>query len=133
MKSKKQHRVALSAPALDIVKGQLGHHERWVFPGLKQTKHISNMAMLSLLKEMNQDATVHGFRSTFKNWAAERTNFSRQVVEFAMAHVNQDTTESAYLHSDLLEKRFPLMAEWAKYCNTKPLKATVTDLSSKAI
>ena len=132
MKAKKPHRVPLSEAAIKVVEAQQGQDEKWVFPGLREGKHLSNMAMLSLLKDMGKDFTVHGFRSSFKNWAAERTNFPRQVVEFAMAHVNKDTTEAAYLHSDLLEKRLPLMDKWAKHCNTKPIKATVTKLKSKA-
>ena len=70
--------------------------------------------------------------SSFKNWATEKTNFPRQVVEFAMAHVNKDTTEAAYLHSDLLEKRVPLVDQWAKHVNKAPPQGNVTQLKAKA-
>jgi len=128
MKANKDHRVPLSDAAMKIISGQQGLHETWIFPGVRKGKHLSNTAMLELLKGMEKDFTVHGFRSTFKNWAAEQTNFPRQVVEFALAHVNKDTTESAYLHSDLLEKRVPLMDRWAKYCQTKAAKGSVTQI-----
>ena len=132
MKANKAHRVALSEAAVDVLNGQQGQDERWVFPGGQEGKHLSNMAMLELLKDMKKDFTVHGFRSSFKNWTAEQTNFPRQVVEFALAHVNRDTTEAAYLHSDLLAKRIPLMDQWAKHCDKTPAKGNVTQLKAKA-
>jgi len=132
MKANKPHRVPLSDPALKIVTAQQGQHETWVFPGAREGKHLSNMAMLEMLKGMSKDFTVHGFRASFKNWAAEQTNFPRQVVEFALAHVNKDTTEAAYLHSDLLEKRVPLMDQWEKHVNRKPPKGNVVAIKAKA-
>ena len=131
MKANKAHRVPLTDAALKVLKEQQELHDKWVFPGTREGKHLSNMAMLELLKGMEKDFTVHGFRSTFKNWAAERTNFPRQVVEFALAHVNRDTTEAAYLHSDLLEKRAPLMDQWAKHVNRTPPKGNIVSIKAK--
>ena len=69
-------------------------------------------------KQGNRDITVHGFRSTFRDWAAERTNFPREVVEMALAHAVGDKVEAAYRRGDLFEKRRRLMAEWANFCTT---------------
>jgi integrase len=79
------------------------------------------MAMLELLKRMERtDLTVHGFRSTFRDWASERTNYPREVCEMALAHAVGDKVEAAYRRGDLFEKRRRLMTEWAKHCeNTK--------------
>ena len=75
------------------------------------------MAMLALLKRMERpDLTAHGFRSTFRDWAAERTNYPREVVEMALAHVIESKVEAAYRRGDLFAKRASLMAEWAKFC-----------------
>jgi integrase len=79
------------------------------------------MAMASVLRRMERnDITVHGFRSTFRDWAAERTNYPNFVVEMALAHVIGDKVEAAYRRGDLYEKRHRLMTDWAKYCGTKP-------------
>ncbi len=79
------------------------------------------MAMASVLHRMGRDdITVHGFRSTFRDWAAERTSYPNHVVEMALAHVIGDRVEGAYRRGDLFEKRRRLMADWAKYCGTKP-------------
>jgi integrase len=116
MKAGKEHRVPLSPAAIAILKGQQGVHEKWVFPGERGQSCLTNMAMLMLLRDMErEDFTVHGFRSTFRNWAAEQTNFPREVCEQALAHQLKDATEAAYLHTDLLEKRRKLMNQWAKF------------------
>jgi integrase len=91
----------------------------YVFVGGKLGKPLSNMAMMELLRRMDRrDITVHGFRSTFRDWAAERTNFQREVSEMALAHAVGDKVEAAYRRGDLFEKRRRLMAEWTVYCNT---------------
>jgi integrase len=80
--------------------------------------------MAALLKRMDRnDITVHGFRSTFRDWAAERTNYPNHVVEMALAHVIGDKVEAAYRRGDLFDKRWRLMAEWAKYCATPTIRA----------
>jgi len=115
MKSGRPHRVPLSGRALAIVEKQKeGKH---IFPGTRGKNPLSNMAMLKLLERMGIDATVHGFRSTFRDWAAECTHYSREVCEMALAHTVGDQTEAAYRRGDLFEKRRRLMADWAEYCS----------------
>ncbi len=87
----------------------------YVFPGRKAKSPISNMAMLALLRRMGRDVTAHGFRSTFRDWASERTSFPPQVCEMALAHAVEDATEAAYRRGDLFEKRRKLMQAWAGY------------------
>ena len=121
MKAGKEHRVPLSARVLAI----LGDANRirtlggdYVFPGGKAGKPLSNMAMTEVLRRMGRDdITVHGFRSTFRDWAAERTSFPSEVVEMALAHAVGNKVEAAYRRGDLFEKRRQLMTEWATYCN----------------
>ena len=128
MKAGKEHRVPLTAPALAVLKEL--KHERdkfatiraeepspYVFPSPKGDGSLSNMAMLVLLRRMERkDITVHGFRSSFRDWAAEQTNFPREVAEAALAHVLQNRVEAAYRRSDLFDKRRLLMEKWARYC-----------------
>jgi integrase len=118
MKAGKEHRVPLSKPALAILKRlKKSQSGKFVFPGGKAGKPLSNMALLALLERMDRaDLTVHGFRSTFRDWAAERTNFPREVAEHALAHSLKDKVEAAYRRGDLFEKRRRLMDEWAKFC-----------------
>ena len=117
MKSHKPHRVPLSARALAIVSARIEQGGKFVFPGRDQEKPLSNMAMLKLLERMEQgDITVHGFRSSFRDWAAECTNYPREVCEMALAHAIGSDVEAAYRRGDLFEKRRRLMNDWAKYC-----------------
>jgi integrase len=89
----------------------------FVFPGQARNKPLSNKAMERVLHRMNiQDATVHGFRSSFRDWAGNVSSFPREVVETALAHVIGDKAEQAYRRSDALEKRRKLMDAWAAYC-----------------
>lgn len=123
MKAKRDHRVPLSGRALSIVSEATAtttDDSAFVFPGGKRGKPLSNMAMDAVLRRMSYKdrATVHGFRSTFRDWAAERTNFPSEVVEMALAHAVGDKVEAAYRRGDLFEKRRRLMAEWAGYCTT---------------
>lgn len=119
MKGGREHRVPLSAPALVILKGQMqarADGEVYVFPSGRQGVPLSNMAMLKLLERMGYDVTVHGFRSTFRDWAAEVTSFPNHVVEMALSHAVGDKVESAYRRGDLFQKRRQLMDAWARYC-----------------
>jgi integrase len=123
MKTKKEHRVPLPDRAIAILKA-LPREGDYVFPGGRAGAAISNMAMAQLLKRMDRlDITVHGFRSTFRDWAAEQTNYPNHVVEMALAHVIGDKVEAAYRRGDLFVKRARLMTDWAKYCVTKPIDA----------
>ncbi len=120
MKAKKPHRVPLSARAVELllkakVSGaQMGDTSGLVFPGTKAGKPISDMTLTKLVKAMGYDVHVHGFRSTFKVWAQERTNMPREVTEAVLAHTIQNKAEAAYARSDLFEKRRRLMASWAE-------------------
>lgn len=118
MKGKREHRVPLSAPAVKLLGGlSKGGTEGYVFVGRKPGTRLSSMAMLMLLRRMKKlDITVHGFRSTFRDWAAERTSYPREVAEMALAHAVGDKVEAAYRRTDLVDKRRRLMAEWAKFC-----------------
>ncbi len=118
MKAGREHRVPFSSRAVAILR----HLERmkigdFVFPGQARDKPISNMAMEMILRRMKVDhATVHGFRSSFRDWAGNVSNFPRELIETALAHVIGDKAEQAYRRSDALEKRRLLMDEWAAYC-----------------
>lgn len=121
MKAGKEHRVPLSAAALAIVEAmQEARESAFVFPGGKKGQPLSNMAMLKLLKRMGCDnLTAHGFRSTFRDWAAESTGFPSEVVEMALAHTVADKVEAAYRRGDLFLKRRQLMDAWATYCDAE--------------
>ncbi len=120
MKKGKEHRVPLSDDVF-VLLNQLKGFElstQWVFPSpMKPDQHLSNMAMLSLLKKgLNRpDITVHGFRSTFRDWAGETTSHEREVIEHALAHQLADETEAAYQRGDYFEKRKQLMADWGAF------------------
>jgi integrase len=117
MKAGREHRVPLSARALEILTA-LPREGAFVFPGAKANRPLSNMAMLELLRGMSADGyVVHGFRSSFRDWAGEQTNFPRDVAEAALAHANADKTEAAYRRGDALEKRRKLMEAWARFCD----------------
>jgi integrase len=103
-----------------------------VFPG-DRTAALSNMALLMLLRRMGYGSlTVHGFRSTFRDWAAEQTNIANEVAEMALAHAVSDKTEAAYRRSDLFEKRRKLMDAWASYCDKGLSRAEVIRLRPRA-
>jgi len=118
MKAGREHRVPLSGRAISIVKTLLkSKRGAFVFPGQSPDKPLSSMAMEMMLRRMKIDnATVHGFRSTFRDWAGNVSNFPREIVETALAHVIGDKAEQAYRRSDALEKRRKLMEAWAAYC-----------------
>jgi len=134
MKAGEQHRVPLSKAAMRLIAGAIPEDgSPYVFPGAKEGRPLSNMAGLQLLKRMGYgEFTVHGFRSTFRDWAAEQTNFPREVAEAALAHKLKDKTEAAYQRSDVLEKRAKLMQAWADYCSREVLPATVTEMKNRA-
>jgi integrase len=94
---------------------------------------MSNMTMLMLLRRMKRnDLTVHGFRSTFSDWAAERTAYPREVVEMALAHAVENKVEAAYRRGDLFEKRRKLMADWAAFCTVALDTGRVVPIRSRA-
>ena len=127
IKAGREHRVPLSAPALAIIKKQAKVKEgEFVFPGGKSRKPLSTNALLALLKRMERsDLTAHGFRSTFRDWAAEQTNYARDVAEMALAHTIGDKVEAAYRRGDLFKKRERMMEDWAKACGLVAKPGTV--------
>ena len=132
-KSGRPHRVPLSRQAIKLLSGlAVEQGSVFVFPGGKEGRPLSNMAGLVLLRRMGLgEYTVHGFRSTFRDWAAEQTNYPRELAEAALAHVIKDKTEAAYARSDLLEKRARLMQAWADYCDRVATAAAVTPIRAR--
>jgi integrase len=123
MKIGKAHTVPLSDRAVEILKALPRVHGcDYLFPGAKAGQSINRFAMLELLRQMRPDVTVHGFRSTFRDWCGDRTNFPRDVVEAALAHRIADQVEAAYRRGTALEKRRRLMADWARFL-AKPAAA----------
>jgi integrase len=131
MKAGKEHRVPLSDAAVAILKA-LPRKGAYVFAGAREGSPLSNMALLMTLRRMERgELTTHGFRSTFRDWAAERTSFPAEVAEMALAHAVGDKVEAAYRRGDLFEKRRQLADAWAKFCtqpapagdNVRPIRA----------
>lgn len=122
MKMRHEHRAPLSRTARTILDAMLEIKQSdYVFPGNVESKPLSNMALLMTLRRMKRsDLTAHGFRSTFRDWAAEKTSFAREVAEMALAHAIEDKVEAAYRRGDLFDKRKRLMEAWAKYAMTVP-------------
>ena len=120
MKAGREHRVPLSPRAMEIV-GVMAkpRTEGHLFPGPKPGKPLSSMAMAMLLRRMKAEITVHGFRSTFRDWASETTGFPHEVCEMALAHTIGNKAEAAYRRGDLFDKRRKLMEAWAGYCGRR--------------
>ncbi len=119
MKAGREHRVPLSTPVLALLQElSLTAPSVFVFPGLRTGKPLSNMAMDKTLRDARAEFTTHGFRSTFRDWAAERTSFPHELCEMALAHIVSDKTEAAYRRGDMLDKRRELMTAWAVFCET---------------
>ena len=132
MKSGKEHRVPLTSHALAVLEtvrelsaGKEQQAESYAFPGLKDGQPLSNMAFLMLLRRMGRaDITAHGFRSTFRDWAAEATNFPGEIAEMCLAHTVGSDVERAYKRTDLFEKRLRLLQMWAEFALPAPNSAT---------
>jgi len=119
-KQGREHRVPLSGQAIGIVEEMKRRREsNFVFPGQRPGKPLSHVAMAKVLERLGVDATVHGMRSAFRDWAGNETNFAREVAEAALGHVIGDSAERAYRRGDALEKRRALMQAWADYCVQK--------------
>lgn len=116
MKMKKEHRVPLSAAALELLRElQREDGAELVFPAAKGGQ-LSDMTLSTVLRRMEVPAVPHGFRSTFRDWCAEKTNYPRDAAEMALAHAIGDKVEAAYRRGDLFDKRVEMMSEWANYC-----------------
>jgi integrase len=135
MKGNREHRVPLSKPVvmlLDALK-TIAKTGDFVFPGASAAKPMSNMAMLKRLKRMGRsDLTVHGFRSTFRDWAAEQTAFPAEVAEAALAHAVGDKVEAAYRRGDLFEKRRKLMTAWASFASNADERGKIVPIREAA-
>src|ERR1700674_277316 len=125
MKSKKEHRVPLPGAAVALLQGlprEDGNPR--VFIGSRRGAGLGPAAMSSVLARLGRgDVTVHGFRSAFRDWAAERTNFANHIVEAALAHSIGSAVERAYQRSDLFDLRRKLLEAWARYCASSPAAA----------
>lgn len=127
MKAGREHRVPLSSSAMEIVREFLAGREKpdpagLVFPGARRGTKLSQMALAMALRRRRPGFTVHGFRSSFRDWAGDATGFPREVAEAALAHAVGDGAERAYRRSDALEKRRKLMDAWDRYLNTPTTK-----------
>ncbi len=121
MKEAREHRVPLVDRCIEIFDEMEKFSARygWLFPARDPRETLSNMAMTECLRQLGDDATVHGFRSTFSDWAHDATEFPRELTEAALAHVVGDEVERAYRRSDALERRRVLMQDWATFCDGK--------------
>jgi integrase len=131
MKAKKDHRVPLCDRVIAILKA-LPRESDFVFLGKSKGRALGHSGMRQQLKRMQRaDITVHGFRSTFRDWAAERTGYANHVIEMALAHTIGSAVEAAYRRGDLFEKRRKLMDAWTAFCMTPQRVATVTPIRAQ--
>jgi integrase len=131
MKAGREHRIPLSNRAVTIITKMLaGRQCDFVFPSPKGNRGMSNGALLAVIKDMPDFAAYvpHGFRSTFRDWAAEKTGFANETLELALAHTIRDKTEAAYRRQDQLGKRAKLMEQWSGYVDREPSIATVSSI-----
>jgi integrase len=135
MKAEVEHRIPLSDQALAVLRhAAVEKVNDVVFYGQKPGRELSNMALLMMLRRMGRDdITTHGFRSTFRDWAAERTTAPREVAEAALAHTINNKVEAAYRRSDLFEKRRALMQQWGSFCDQQASGATVIPLRTARV
>ncbi len=123
MKMQRSHRVPRSARAMEILAEaeEVRDASGLVFPSVR-SKVLSDMTLSKLVKELGFDADIHGFRTSFRTWAQERTNYPREVAEAALAHKTGDAVEQAYARSDLFEKRRKMMESWAAFLSETDAK-----------
>jgi len=131
MKAQREHRVPLSKAAIQILKAlPVGEPHEYVFPSTQKGKRLSDMTLSAVMKRLNKsEFTVHGFRSSFRDWASEKTNHTSEAIEMALAHTIQNAVEAAYRRGDLVEKRRELMNDWARYCETLPSQNNVISIN----
>lgn len=131
MKSTKVHRVPLTKQAIGLLKS-LPSRDGYLFPSARDgwRKPMAVTEMWRILKVLRPDKTVHGLRSSFRQWCAECTNYPRELAEVSLAHVTASSTEQAYQRSDLLDKRRPLMQAWADHCEKVNVSANVVGIRS---
>jgi integrase len=119
MKAKKEHRVPLCKRSLELLAIAKAMDPDSIYLFSRNGKRLSNMAMPMMLRRLGIDATVHGFRSSFRDWVSEETNHPSEVAEMALAHVIANKVEAAYRRKDLLERRRLLLNDWENYINEK--------------
>jgi integrase len=129
MKGGKPHRVPLSKAAFDLL-AHLPRDGEYVFAGRRRGRALA-AGLVVLLRRMDRDVTAHGFRSSFRDWAAETTGYANHIVEMALAHAVGNGVEAAYRRGDLFEKRRRLMDDWARFCGEPAIKADVTPLRQR--
>jgi integrase len=147
MKGEREHRVPLTAPALGVIDYMWSvRQNNYVFPGDKQDDPLSDMALTEVIRRVNEarkkaglppwvdpkqgnrEVVPHGFRSSFRDWVAEKTNFQSEIAEAALAHIKGDKVEGAYQRGTMFEKRRRLMEAWARYCGTPAAKAVANNI-----
>ncbi|WP_353037717.1 site-specific integrase [Mesorhizobium sp. M1076] len=133
MKAGREHRVPLSDAAMELLRRMAeiapegaARAAAFVFPGAMSDRPLSAMALAMCLRGLDPSATVHGFRSSFRDWAGNETHFAREIMEQALAHRVGDSTELAYRRSDALDKRRKLMDAWATYVSAEKSGNVVT-------
>lgn len=122
MKAGREHIVPLSAAALAVFEEAKSHRiagSNFIFQGTKKGNPLSDMTLTKILRDQGLPFTVHGFRSSFRDWVGEETSFAGDVAEMALAHTIKDKTEAAYRRGSMLDKRRILMANWADYCQAQ--------------
>ena len=140
MKRDREHRVPLSEPAIEILREMaaarsIDDTDALIFPGHDPKRPLSDMSLTAVLRRMNRgDLTAHGFRSSFRDWAAEATAYPAELAEMALSHAVGNKVEAAYRRGDLFEKRRRLMDDWAAFCSTPSAKeaSNVVALREKA-
>jgi len=133
MKAKIEHSVSLSEECLQILEEAKTYKtNNYIFPSENKKTGITSAALQRLLRKTQPEATMHGFRSSFRDWCAEMTNHENKVAEFSLAHQLKDTTEAAYLRTKMPEKRRRLMNDWSKYCVTEKQESSVIFLKTRA-
>ena len=120
MKAGVAHRIPLPARCIEILNlaRQISKGSKYIFEGTQANKPLSENTFNKLIKELNLDVHVHGFRTSFRTWTQEKTNYPREIAETALAHSLKDKSEAAYARSDLLEKRAEMMEAWAQFINS---------------
>lgn len=117
MKMKREHRVPLSPEMLEVLERARGYQtNNWVFPSTRKGVALSDMALTQIVRRLHPECTVHGFRSSFRDWGAEETEFANEALELCLAHQVASSVEKAYSRGDMLERRREVMDAWGKYC-----------------
>jgi integrase len=134
MKARKEHRVPLSAAASSILKNiPRFEGNDFVFPSPRGGQ-LSDMALSAVMRRMSRTEVPHGFRSTFRDWAAEQTNYPRELAEMALAHAIGNAVEAAYRRGDMLKKRRGMMEAWAQFTNqVMPLPTEVIGINERRV